>query len=169
MIITLCGSNRFEAEFKAWNKALSLAGHVVHSLSVYPSDEGNDAKRYTDEDKLMLDQVHKQKIFFSDAILVLNRFAYIGTSTMSEIEFARTHSKRRFALESWGKGYGITDAHRELYRASAICAGVPSSYASPIDTFAPYFDGATSSTELLGPAGPQRMRLLQIVHPGWPW
>jgi hypothetical protein len=29
MIITLCGSSRFEPWFHAWNQALSLSGHVV--------------------------------------------------------------------------------------------------------------------------------------------
>lgn len=39
MLITLCGSARFEKEFKEINERLSLEGHVVYSLAVYPSDK----------------------------------------------------------------------------------------------------------------------------------
>jgi hypothetical protein len=46
MIITLCGSARFEETFKQVNEDLSLNGHIVLSLAVYPSDhENNKAPR----------------------------------------------------------------------------------------------------------------------------
>lgn len=97
MRICLCGSARFERDFKHWNKVLSLFGHTVYSLAVYPSDEsGKDW--YTPEQKVVLDQVHFNKIFFSEAILVLNVDGYIGTSTQNEINFARGHKRQVFSL-----------------------------------------------------------------------
>ena len=97
MKITLCGSARFEREFKEWNKRLSLAGHLVYSLSTYPSDESGE-DWYNDEQKAMLDRVHLRKIDNSDAIVVLNPGGYIGQSTGREIAYAATR-KRIFAIE----------------------------------------------------------------------
>lgn len=92
MKITLCGSAKFEKEFKEYNKRLSLAGHVVYSLSVYPSDMGQK-NWYNDKEKEMLDKVHKNKILNSDAIYIVAPGGYIGDSTKSEISFAREHNK----------------------------------------------------------------------------
>jgi len=93
MKITLCGSARFEPQFKEWNRRLSLAGHLVYSLSCYPSDHGGK-DWYTAEQKIMLDLVHKDKIANSDAIVVINENGYIGDSTRSEIEHARALGKK---------------------------------------------------------------------------
>ena len=41
----------------------------------------------------MLDKMHKEKIKLSDAILVVNVNNYIGSSTKSEIEFAKKLNK----------------------------------------------------------------------------
>lgn len=101
MIITLCGSARFEPFFKLWNEHLTLAGHVVFSLSVYPSDKAGEKGWYTENEKLMLDTVHKRKILASDAILVLNAFSYIGESTLSEISFAKIAEKKVYFMEQW--------------------------------------------------------------------
>lgn len=95
MKITLCGSARFEAGFKRWNELLTLDGHVVYSLSVYPSDKiGKDW--YTEDQKKMLDAVHKLKIDNSDAIVVIDEDGYIGESTRSEIEHAKQNGKLVF-------------------------------------------------------------------------
>ena len=48
---------------------------------------------YTDEEANMLDKMHKEKIKLSDAILVVNVDNYIGSSTKSEIEFAKSLGK----------------------------------------------------------------------------
>ena len=48
---------------------------------------------YTKEEALMLDKVHKERIRISDAILVVNVDGYIGNSTRSEIEFAKSLNK----------------------------------------------------------------------------
>lgn len=41
----------------------------------------------------MLDKMHKEKIKLADAILVVNVNGYIGNSTKSEIEFAKSLNK----------------------------------------------------------------------------
>ena len=93
MKITLCGSARSEQEFKAANERLSLAGHVVYSLAVYPSDKGGK-DWYDREQKEMLDKVHLQKIKASDAIYVIAPGGYIGESTQREIDYAKKHKKK---------------------------------------------------------------------------
>lgn len=95
MIVTLCGSLKFEEAFKKWNERLTFAGHTVFTVSVYPSDKGTDVKEwYTDEQKVALDAAHKRKIAASDAIVVItDTGGYIGDSTNSEIAYARQHDK----------------------------------------------------------------------------
>ena len=93
MIITLIGSARFEDRFKEMNRRLSLAGHVVFSLAVYPSDMGGK-DWYTPGQKVVLDDVHKQKIEQSDAVYLIEENGYIGESTRAEIEHARKFGKR---------------------------------------------------------------------------
>lgn len=93
MKITLCGSARFEEQFKEVNERLSLAGHVVYSLAVYPSDKGGK-DWYTDQQKAMLDQVHLDKIDASDAVYAIAPGGYIGESTAREIAYARKQGKK---------------------------------------------------------------------------
>lgn len=145
-IITLCGSARFENLFKAWNEALTMAGHTVFGLTVYPSDKAGVKHWYSDEQKLALDAAHFRKIEASDAIFVINRDAYIGHSTMNEIEHARKHGKTIYFLESWGKGNGVF--------------GAPP---SPIDTTTRSGAVCPWSSRLLGPAGPVRSAIVELV------
>lgn len=56
-----------------------------------PSKSSKDA--FTEEEALMLDKIHKERIKLSDAILVVNVNDYIGSSTKSEIEFAKSLNK----------------------------------------------------------------------------
>lgn len=100
MIITLCGSARFEALFREWNKKLSLKGHVVLTMSSFPSENAGNKDWYSPEQKETLDLVHKRKIAISDAILVLNSNGYIGKSTQSEREFAEERGKLIYYLET---------------------------------------------------------------------
>ena len=48
---------------------------------------------YTEEQAILLDKMHKEKIKLADAILVVNVNGYIGNSTKSEIEFAKLLNK----------------------------------------------------------------------------
>lgn len=95
MVITLCGSTRFRAQFEEMNKKLTLEGHVVLSVGVF----GHFGDKITDDEKRMLDEIHKRKIDMSNAIYVLNVGGYIGESTLSEIEYAMKHNKKIMYLE----------------------------------------------------------------------
>lgn len=154
MKITLCGSSRFEKHFKIWDEFLSLAGHVVYTLSVYPSDKQGVKNWYNAQDKRTLDKVHKMKIENSEAILLLNVCAYIGESTFSEVEFAKENKKTVYALESWGIGCGIGHAVKVGY-------GIPLDYTSPIDTsgFRSVWDA-----RIFGSANDLRSRIVDQYH-----
>ena len=55
---------------------------------------GHSGDVFTDEQKIMLDDMHKRKIDMADEIFVINVDGYIGNSTKSEIEYAETHNKK---------------------------------------------------------------------------
>lgn len=57
-------------------------------------DEGTLTKT-----KEMLDDMHKRKIDMADSIFVINVGGYIGDSTRSEIDYAKTHGKEVRYLE----------------------------------------------------------------------
>lgn len=96
MIITLCGSTRFKDEFLDTQKALTLQGHIVLSVGLF---NHADDEQLTIEDKIRLDNLHKEKINMSDAIFVINKDGYIGESTFSEIDWASRMKKQIFFLE----------------------------------------------------------------------
>lgn len=139
MVITLCGSNRFEDYFKIWNEVLSLAGHTVFTTSVYPSFKRGVKDWYTEEEKNILDLVHLSKIDSSDAILVLNVCAYIGESTLNEINYAKMRGKKMFALESWGTGCGIGNNHTPEVQMMKSVYEIGEDYKSPINTTSDWF------------------------------
>jgi len=134
MIVTLCGSGRFEEYFKKWNEALSLAGHIVFTTSVYPSFKDGNKEWYTKNEKRILDLIHFGKIDISEAILILNAYSYIGDSTLNEIEYAKIRGKEVFALESWGEGIGILSNHTKKVIQEKESFGIPSDFVSPINT-----------------------------------
>lgn len=160
MIITMCGSARFEPWFHAWNQALSLCGQVVFGLSTYPSFMGGEKDWYDDEQKTMLDRVHQMKIEASEAILVLNVFGYIGSSTLSEIGHATSLSKTIYYLESWGSGCGMGGQRPNAIKRAF---GIGESYASPIDTFANSSRRGVWDLPL-GEGGPKRSKLVSRIN-----
>lgn len=89
-IITVCGSLRFKKEIMEISEKMELKGNCMLP-PIYPTKPDKDA--YTEEEVLMLDKMHKEKIKLSDAILVVNVDNYIGSSTKKEIEFAQTLNK----------------------------------------------------------------------------
>lgn len=96
--ITLCGSTRFRDTFLYLQKELTLAGFIVISVGCFGHYEiGEEAKRIEDNKK-MLDEIHKRKIDMSDAIYVINPGGYIGNSTQSEIEYAKMNNKEVYYL-----------------------------------------------------------------------
>jgi len=96
MIITLCGSTRFKDEFLEVQKELTLQGHIVLSVGLFGHADNIEL---TTEQKIMLDNLHKEKIDMSDGIFVVNVNGYIGESTYSEIDWARRHKKTIWFLE----------------------------------------------------------------------
>jgi hypothetical protein len=95
MILTLCGSARFESYWHEANKQLGLAGHICFSLMTFPSIEG-DKSWYTPEQKWTLDLAHLAKIEESDGVVMLNIDGYLGESSLRELEWARMRAKRVF-------------------------------------------------------------------------
>ena len=89
-VITLCGSTKFKAEFMKVQKELTLKGYIVISVGCF----GHSGDVITDEQKIMLDNMHKRKIDMADEIFVINVDGYIGESTKSEIEYAKSHNKK---------------------------------------------------------------------------
>lgn len=75
----------------AITEKIELQGNCMLVPIYNPSKTSKDD--YTDEEALMLDKMHKERIKLSDAILVVNVNGYIGSSTKSEIEFAKSLNK----------------------------------------------------------------------------
>ena len=96
-VITLCGSTRFKDEFLCAQKELTLAGNIVLSVSLF--GHSGDGEVRDSDIKAMLDDMHKRKIDMADEIYVLNKGGYIGSSTRSEIEYARKTGKKVRYLE----------------------------------------------------------------------
>ncbi len=89
-IITICGSYKFKKEMIDIAEKLTLEGNCV----LMPNELSRNSKDdYTLEEALMIDKMHKEKIKLSDAILVVNVNGYIGSSTKSEIEYAKNLNK----------------------------------------------------------------------------
>lgn len=89
-VITICGSLKFKEEMMQIAEKMELEGNCVLTV-IYPTNPDKDA--YTDEEVKVLDKMHKEKIKMSDSILVVDVNGYIGSSTRSEIEFAKELGK----------------------------------------------------------------------------
>lgn len=104
-IVTLCGSTKFKKEFLKIQKKLTLLGYIVISVGLFGHSGDNEVWENMDEGTLtktksMLDDMHKRKIDLSDMIYVINVGGYIGESTRSEIEYAKSTGKEVCYLES---------------------------------------------------------------------
>lgn len=97
-VITLCGSTRFKEAFIEAQKRLTLEGNIVISVGLF--GHSGDEEAWTEGTKEMLDDMHKRKIDMADGIFVINVGGYIGSSTQSEIEYARETGKVVRFLES---------------------------------------------------------------------
>ena len=97
-VTTLCGSTRFKNEFMEVQKRLTLEGNIVISVGLFGHSGDNEVWENMDEGTLtktkeMLDDMHKRKIDMADEIFVINVDGYIGSSTRSEIEYAKAMGK----------------------------------------------------------------------------
>ena len=103
-VITLCGSTRFKDEFLRVQKELTLQGNIVISVGLFGHSGDAEVWENMDEGTLaktkeMLDDMHKRKIDMADEIFVINVGGYIGDSTKSEIEYAKSTNKKVNFLE----------------------------------------------------------------------
>lgn len=87
-VITLCGSSRFKDDFMEQQKLLTLQGYIVISVGLF--GHSGDDEVWSEGTKEMLDDMHKRKIDMADEIYVINKNGYIGSSTRSEIEYAKS-------------------------------------------------------------------------------
>ena len=82
-----------------------MEGNIVISVGLFGHAGDNEVWEGMSEDtltktKAMLDDMHKRKIDMSDEIFVINVGGYIGSSTRSEIEYAKAKGKAvRYLLQ----------------------------------------------------------------------
>lgn len=89
-VVTVCGSFKFKDKIMNAAIQIELEGNVA-LIPIFPSND--DKESYTEEERNLLGQMHKEKIKISDAIFVVNVDNYIGNSTKSEIELAKSLNK----------------------------------------------------------------------------
>lgn len=96
-IVCLCGSTKFKDSFQQANRTESLKGSIVLTVAQYSH---YDKLNITEEQKIIFDNLHLDKIKLADEILVLDINGYIGDSTLKEIEYAKKQNKKiRFISE----------------------------------------------------------------------
>jgi len=103
-VITLCGSTKFKNEFVKAQRDLTLKGNIVLSVGMFGNSEDAEVLENMDSEtfnktKAMLGDMHKRKIDMADEIFVINVNGYIGESTRSEIEYAKSTGKTISYLE----------------------------------------------------------------------
>ena len=112
-VITLCGSTRFKEAFMEAQKRLTLEGNIVISVGLF-GHSGDDGV-WTDGTKEMLDDMHKRKIDLADEIFVINLGGYIGSSTRSEIDYAKANGKKVVYMEPPEEGGGKARIREKYY------------------------------------------------------
>lgn len=100
-VITLCGSTKFKDNFIWAQEYLTTKGYIVISVGLFGHADGKYQTVITSEMKEMLDDMHKRKIDMADEIFVIDVGGYIGSSTRSEIEYAKSTGKnvRYYSVE----------------------------------------------------------------------
>ena len=94
-MVTICGSMKFSKQMMKISEELELKQGYAVIQCVY----NLDGQKHEGIDGEMLDRIHRKKIDLSDAIYVVNVDGYIGTSTKSEIEYAKKLGKEILSLE----------------------------------------------------------------------
>lgn len=100
-VITLCGSTKFKEEFLRVQKELTLQGNIVISVGLF--GHSGDEEVWEEGTKEMLDDMHKRKIDMANEIFVINKNGYVGSSTKSEISYAKSMGKTVRFLEKFEK------------------------------------------------------------------
>ena len=76
-IVCLCGSTRFKKAFLARQREETLAGRIVVSVGMFAHSDGFE---HSEQEKVMLDELHFRKIDLADRVVILNVGGYIGFS-----------------------------------------------------------------------------------------
>jgi hypothetical protein len=105
-VVVLCGSTRFKATWRHYEKSLTHDGFIVLSVGDLGTHEGVN-EPIDPALKERLDELHKRKIDMADRVFVLNVDGYIGQSTRSEIEYAEWFEKPIDYLVSPARALGI--------------------------------------------------------------
>lgn len=92
-IVTICGSMKFVEQMKKVAVKLEIENKYIVIQCVYTNDKLNE------EEQQILSELHYKKINISDAIYVVNVNGYIGSSTIKEIQYAKTLGKEIMYLE----------------------------------------------------------------------
>lgn len=96
MIITICGSMRFERKMQKIARELEIKkGYCV----LQPIYKVSKTKVETYEEIEHILTSHLKKIDISNAIYVVNPGGYIGESTKQEIEYAESKGKKVYYYE----------------------------------------------------------------------
>ena len=95
MTITICGSTRFKDQILEVAEGLTLDGHIVMMPTVFRHDDPN----LTTEMRIRLENQHREMIYKSDAIFVVNVDKYIGEATYSMLDWATRMKKEVYFLE----------------------------------------------------------------------
>ena len=120
-IITLCGSTKFKKYFELVNKCLTLDGYIVLSVGSFHHDEGEGAqvRKLTEQNKDVLDELHKEKIALAWAVFFINPGGYMGESTKSELVYASALGKE---LYYWARHEMETNDLERLSRTFRLWA-----------------------------------------------
>lgn len=95
--ITLCGSTYDKDLWIKVQKDLTLKGLIILTVGFFGHLEGLD---FASPTKIMLDDMHFDKIRRSEGIFVLNKNQKIGLSTCDEITYAMVNNKLIWFLET---------------------------------------------------------------------
>ncbi len=94
-IVTICGSFKFKDLMLEKSVELEVKDKYVVLQPVY----GTGLESFSEEDIKTMGELHFERIKISDAIYVINKDGYIGSSTKKEIEYAESLGKEILYLE----------------------------------------------------------------------
>ena len=91
-IVTLCGSVRFEKEFKQVTEELTKAGWIVLGPVFFSNHKAMHNPEMA-ELKTKMDKLHIRRVRISEYVVIINKDKYIGISTSREQWYATKFNK----------------------------------------------------------------------------
>lgn len=92
IIVCLCGSTRFKAEFIKANFDETMKGKIVLTVGWF-SHSDSEIYNPTPNEKLELDKLHLLEIDLAHEVLFLDVNGYMGESTRNELKYATSKGK----------------------------------------------------------------------------